>query len=305
MDFADNVLLRLASTPTRNALLSQAVLGTMVDTAFDTSTANVAGPYALDVEQLDLGVEIPRTATLEGTYEQAPGTLPGMLRLRVGNLQLGETLRVDSLWRGQLIARIITSDNRITAVSGGFALLDLDRAIEAALGALPVGVALETERRKELLKRLKAGALLPDVIDDAALNHMLAAAGVSSLADLVAQQGVANLGALRIRFTSAPEVEPPPVPVRLPVTVAVLVHNTLDGLSTLFAKGRAIAAALAMDPAAQPAAAQLTRRVPILQCWFVPGTLFDNADWPGATAAARASALTQLLSGQGIALASV
>ena len=71
----------------------------------------------------------------------------------------------------------------------------------------------------------------------------------------------------------------------------------------MLADSRSIRAALAEDSAVQPLPAPLRRRVPIPLVWMVPATLFDDAQWPGADRAARIAATADLLSNQGIALA--
>lgn len=302
MNFVDATLLRLASPAERQAMLTQDILGGMLAAAFDTASAAIQGPYAIAVDRLDLGVEVGRSVTVDGTYVASPGTLPGDLRLKVGNLQVGRPLQVDTLWRGQLIARWTPQDDRVTSVSGGFTLLDIDRQIISDLGALPAGGALETERRTRLIARLKAGAAQPDVVDDQLLDALFAASGVADAAGLLKAQGTSDIARLKITF-SPPAQAGAPVPLRLPVTVAVLIRDSVASLAQMFADSRAIRSALAADPAVQPADAAVRRLVPVLLLWVLPSTSFNDAGWPGGNPAARKANAIQLLSGQGIALA--
>lgn len=305
VDFLDDTALKLATAAGRAALLDQATLGQMAEAAFDTATAAIEGPFAVHVETLDLGLEIARPALVEGTIRTAPGIPPAELRLRVDGLAATPPLLVDALWRGSLIARSTPQDDLVTGVGGSFTLLDLDRAVIAELGALPGSApALEAARRAQLLARLRAGAAEPASMRSADLDHMLEAAGAADVGTVLAARGAIGLGAFRLSFSAAAPVVPP-VPVSLPVTVAVLVRDAPLHLSALLAESRSVRTALASDPAVQPVAAPLRRRTPILVLWAVPATLLDDPAWPGADRAARRAAAAELLQGQGIALAAV
>ncbi|MFA7587309.1 MAG: hypothetical protein WCY11_14120, partial [Novosphingobium sp.] len=74
-------------------------------------------------------------------------------------------------------------------------------------------------------------------------------------------------------------------------------------LSRLFVETRAIATALAADPAVQAEPSPVRRRVPVLMVWVLPENTFNDPGWPGTSPAARKAAAIQLLSGQGIVLA--
>lgn len=302
MNFVDGTLVSLANAPGRNALLDQAALAQMLAAAFDTEAAPLDGPFALGVETTDLGVEISPRLMLEGGWT-LPGGVPTDARFRIEGLRIGQPLRVDALWRGRLIARTVPQDGRVEAVAAGFIPTDIDRTIVAALGALPADpAALEAARRQELRTRLTAGMAQPAALDDRALDGMLARAGVANVGALLAAEGAAALGAVRLRF-SAPAAGEPASPVSLPVTVAVLVRDVPLGLAALLAESRAVRAALAADPAAAPAPATIRRRTPVLVLWVVPEAAFDDIDWPGGDRAARRSAAGDMLSVQGIGLA--
>lgn len=304
MDFVDAVVLRCATAEGRATLLDQDGLAQMVEAAFDVTALPVQGPYAMTVDTLDLGLELVRPAVLSGAYTAVPGAIPAELRLRIDGLAPAQPLRVDALWRGALIARQVPQEDRVTAVSGAFASTDIDRAIIADLGALPTNAAvLEAERRRRLLRRLRAGDAVPDAINDLALDRMLAVAGVTDTASLLAGRGTTGLGTFRIGFSAAAAVAAVPVPITLPVTVAVIARDAPLHLSALLAESRSIRAALADDPSVQPAAAARRRRTPILVLWAIPGSLLDDTGWPGADRPARRTAAAGLLAGQGIALA--
>lgn len=302
MDFVDGTLLGLADAAGRGALLDQAALAQMTMAAFDVTAAPLQGPFALDVETAELGLELAPRLVLEGSWT-LPGGLPTDARFRIEGVRSGMPLRVEALWRGNLIARAVPQDSRIDDVTARFVATDLDRAIVAAQGALPAdAAALEAARRKELRARLSAGMAQPAALDDAVLDGMLARAGVANVGALLAAEGTAALGGVRVRF-SAPAADAPAVPITLPVTIAVLVRNVPLALATLFAESRAVRAALAADPSAAAAPAPIRRRTPILVLWVVPAAAFDDADWPGADRAARRGAAGDLLAAQGIGLA--
>lgn len=295
-------ILKCATAAGRAGLLDQVCLAQIVQAAFDVVAFPVQGPYALIVDTLDLGLEVARPALVHGSYTATPGAMPADLRLRIDGFSPAQPLRVDALWRGALIARQMWQDDSIIAAGGGFTPQNIDRAIIADLGALPASpAALEAERRRRLLVRLRLNAMVPNAIDDAALGQMFATAGVADAASLLAARGNAELGAFRISFSAAAAA--PPVPVSLPVTVAVLARDAPLQLSALLAESRSIRAALADDPSVQPAAAAIRRRTPILVLWTIPATLLDDPDWPGADRPARRVAAADLLAGQGIALA--
>jgi hypothetical protein len=302
LDFVDGTMVSLADAARRNALLDQAALAQMTAAAFDVSTTPLEGPFALDVETAELGLELAPRLTLEGSWT-LPGGMPTDARFRVEGLRLGDPLRIEALWRGRLIARTVPQDSRIEEVTARFAATDIDKAIVAALGALPADpAALEAARRNQLRTRLTAGMAQPAALDDAALDDMLARAGVASVGALLAAEGAAALGAVRVRF-SAPAPGTPASPVTLPVIVAVLVRNVPLPLAALFAETRAVRAALAADPTVTPAPAPIRRRASVLVLWVVPAAAFDDADWPGADRAARRGAAGELLAAQEIGLA--
>lgn len=302
MDFADNSLLRLSTSAGRDEFLDQLALRQLAEAAFDTSLHPLEGPFALDVEKVDFGEEMTAPVTLEGHIVPAPGQLPAEVRLKAIGLQGASPARADLILRGTLIGRRILVDDRVEAVGGGFAMLDLDREIEAELGGLPADPAvLERERRTRLIERLRAGAARPDTIGDAVIDSMLASANSADMGELLDRRGTAGLARFSLKFRGGGAATP--VPVRLAVTLAALVRNADSRIRDLLAESRAVQAALATMPSLQAPAAELRRRTAIPVLWLLPGAfLDDDDDWPGANRAAKRAAAADLLGGQGIVM---
>lgn len=302
MDFSDKAILRLATPAGRNSLLDQTTLAQMAEAGFDTAAHPLTGPFALEVDTVDLGAEIARAATLEGQIVSVPGSPPMDVRLKLAGFPAAAPLRIDALWRGALIARRVPQDDRVEAVSGGFSALDIDREIIADLGALPrSSSALEAERRRRLAARLGEGAANPDLIDSGSLDAMLGAANAADVATLIEARGTAGLARFLLQFGAAAAT--PPVPVRLPSTIAVIVRDAPLRLASLLAETRTVLSALSDTPALQPNVSEIRRRSSVLVLWVVPQEVLDDDGWPGADRSARRTAAAELLSPQGIALA--
>ncbi|MFT8245011.1 hypothetical protein [Roseomonas sp. BN140053] len=302
MDIADSLLLRVATEAGRTALLDQESLGQLAGSAFDLSLDPLSGPFALALDSAQIGVEAAPPLLLEGMWRAGDAPVATELRLALRGLRAASPARAEALWRGELIARRIPADSVVEGVRPRFALLDLDRSLAAAPGGLPADAdALEAARRGELLARLKTGMEQPELLDEAALDDLLRAAGQDSVAGLLAARGSTALGTLRVTF-SAPAAGPP-VPVRLPVTVAVFLRETLSPLAPLLAEIRAVREALGRDPDVLPPPAPLRRRAAIAALVVTPAALFDAPGWPGGDATARRAAAVEFLAREGVALA--
>ena len=96
--------------------------------------------------------------------------------------------------------------------------------------------------------------------------------------ELEATEHLAEAG---VRFSAAAAAAPRAI--ALPVTVWLLVRDADLGLAALLSESRRLRRRL--DPAeyAAPRPRDLPQRHPMLVAWLVPGALFDDDDWPGAT----------------------
>ena len=302
MDFPDSTLIRLSTEAGRNALLSQSALAHLASAAFDLSLDPIEGPFALSVETAETGVEIVPSVSVDGTIRAPDRPAPNELRLVLRGLRPVAPLRADALWRGELIARRVSRDSVIEDALPAFTALDLDRVIAASTGGLPADpTALEAARRAELLARLRARMTQPGLLDEAGLQALLDEAGQRDVAGLLALRGCTALGTLRLRF-SAPSAGPPE-PVRLPVTIAVMVRSAIGSLSAFLAEARALREHLARDAEALPPPAPLRRRVQILPLLVLPQATFFAPGWPGADSAERQRTAEEFLQRESVGLA--
>ncbi|WP_207537825.1 hypothetical protein [Sabulicella rubraurantiaca] len=264
----------------------------MAAAAFDLSLDPLQGPFSLVLESTQSGIEVNPSVTVEGTLRFPDQAVPAELRLVLRGLLTGFPLRAEALWRGNLVARREPRDSVIEEAIPAFAAADLDRAIVAAEGALPAEPsALEAARRKELAARLRGHMHQPAALDDATLGRLLGALGAAG--DEEAR------GTVRLRF-SAP-AGGPPVPVILPVTIAVMARESLTSLSQFLAEARALRDHLTRDAEALPPPAPLRRRVQVLPLLIMPAAAF--ADWPGDDAASRRAAAEEFFQRESIGLA--
>jgi hypothetical protein len=116
-------------------------------------------------------------------------------------------------------------------------------------------------------------------------------------------------GAATVGFSAAQ----PPVsaPLALPVTAVVLARDAGFSLTALLAETRFVRERLTAAGIERATDSTLPRRAAVVAVWVLPVTVFDDADWPGATAGmdeaqrrlARRTAAAQWLTAEGIAVA--
>jgi hypothetical protein len=304
----DAVAIRLGDPAARDGVFDEAALAAVVAAGYDAAALEAEGPYSAVFDELRLGLAAPSTATanavwgLTGSSDRTEASftiqLPG-----------GDGPRIDALWRGAVVARVVHDRSTITEVAVTRpALGTIDADIESDLGALPTDpAALESERRARLIERLRERLDQPDALDDDRLDEILRDAGAADVGELLA--GTANPAAVTVAFSPSPP--PAPQVLVLPVTAALLVRDVGASIAGLLADSRA--AADALEPLALQRANpdRLPRRRPIVVVWLLPQATFDDSDWPGAEAdmtpdqarAARRAAAAAWLAEQGIALA--
>jgi hypothetical protein len=310
--FEDGVLVRLATAGLRPALFDSGTLEQFVTALYDTSFVTVEGPFQAVFDQLDLGVAVPRIGSLEGEW-----AAPGSSERTAVNVRMtgaaGGPLQVDALWRGFIVARETHPTGHLRSVSTTLPSPGaIDADIVKTLGALPADAAtLETERRKRLLAALKAAVSEPNVISDGELDRLLTRMGAASVNDYFDRlHGAAALETVRVTIDEP--APPASSPKPLPVAAAILIRNAGFSVSQLLAESRA--ARDQLEPMALGRAENgLKRRRDLLVVWIVPGTVFDDPDWPGATQGmaadvarqARRTAAGQWLANEGIGLAPI
>jgi hypothetical protein len=93
------------------------------------------------------------------------------------------------------------------------------------------------------------------------------------------------------------------VPVRLPVTILVLVRDAMPPLAAFLSEARALREHLGRDAALLPPPSPLRRRAQILPLLVLPATAFDTPGFPGADPAQRRAAAGEFLAREAIGLA--
>jgi hypothetical protein len=311
MNYVDTTLVRLADPATRAPLFDAVALEQIVRAAYDTASMPVAGPFQAVFDDFQLGFAVPPAATLEGAWGPVGGVERFEARFHLLGLGGDSPPRVDALWRGSVVARVPASNDRVTAVGGSWPDAGrIDADIEADLGALPADpAALEQERRTRFLDRVRATLHAPTLFTGAALDAWLREVGAESVGDLLTRyRGTVHAGAVQVTF--APPDPVPPSPRALPVAAALLIRDADFSVGDLLAESKTVRARLEGLGLHRPPDPALRPRQPLLTVWVVPGTVFDDADWPGAAAgmtadqarAARRAAAGAWLAREGIGL---
>src|SRR5262245_18756422 len=105
MNFVDFALVRLAQDATRASVFDQDSLGQIVAAAYASEAASLDGPYTGLFDEFQLGVPIPRRATVDGYWGSLTGMERTEVRLALAGVGRASTVRVDALWRGSIVAR--------------------------------------------------------------------------------------------------------------------------------------------------------------------------------------------------------
>jgi hypothetical protein len=308
--FSDRILVRLGTQATRAAVFDSASLESVVEASYDTSALPVQAPFQAVFDELQLGVAAPQLATANGTWNPVGGVERTESSFTIAGVG-ADTPRIDALWRGAVVARVVRDLATIESVETTWPEIGtIDADIVSDLGGLPVAPEdLEDERRLRLVQRMRATLDQPARFDDVRLESMLHEAGVESVTDLLERfRGTVVPATATLEFSAAPPAAP--TPVALPVTAAVLVRDVGFSVSELLASTRLVRERLAPLSIERPVDPALHRRNAIVGIWIVPVETFDDADWPGAPAgqnaaqrrAARRAAAADWLAGEGIGL---
>ena len=305
MNFLDQTLVRLATATTRAGLFDQLALEHLVAAGYDAAGMGVTGLYQPSFDEFRMGVSLPSTPRVEGFWQQAGRAEPTELRLTVTGMG-GDSISVDGLWRGSIIARVGAVEAPVTAVQGRFAdlsLESLDAEIAGSLGSLPAGAQLEQERRSRLLQRFRQGLALPTQITDATVSEWLRAQHADSVGAAL-ERGRGQLGVAGLTVTMAAAPPLPALPRPLPVTVALLIRDHGVSLAELLQVSHRVRERLGALGVERPRGGA-GQRHGILVGWMLPAPFLDDADWPGTDRAARRTAASAWLGAEGIALVPV
>jgi hypothetical protein len=305
MNFVDFTLVRLAQDETRASVFDQDALAQIVAAGYAAEGATLAGPYSGLFDELQVGVSIPRRATIDGHWCSTTGERT-VVRLELAGAGRPSTVRVDAIWRGSVVARTSPASSRIRQVISSWPGPDgIDREIIGALGSLPADpVALEAERRSRFLSRVRAAFPQSGAFTDAWFDDWLGRIGARSVGDLMTRfQGQLLTGALEIAF--ADPAETPPSPRLLPLSAAILIRDAPLSIADLLADSKMIREHLFEAGVERAPDQAMSRRAPLVVVWIVPDTVFEDVDWPGADAAARRRSAAAWLGAEGIAVATL
>ncbi len=306
MNFADRVVLMLASTAKRAALFDDIALAQIASAAYDTSRATVQPPYRAVFDEMKVGIPVPRPGTVEGQFGDAASAERSLLNLTVSGMGSSAWL-VDALWKGSIVATATMATSKITGVRVGFPDLGrIDARIVQDLGALPAdAVALADARRTRLVAALTAEAAVDATVVPELLDREIRAAGAADINDYFRRaSGTRAFGPVQVQW-SAP-VAPAASPRPLPISAPLIVRETLAGLAQLLADTRMAIDYLEQAGHGQPdGASGLPQRQPLVPVWLVSSAALGDVDLPGADPPARRKALGDTLAELGIGLAVV
>lgn len=312
MNFADLTLTRLADPDLRASIFGQDALQQILAAGYEVEPAALEGPLTAVFDRLSLALTVRRRLSIDGRWGTLSDPHSHQAALTLDTTDNSAPLRVDALWQGAIVARLGAAESRIEAVASSWPdIAGIDAAIVAELGALPESAQeREAQRRLHVLRRWRAAALQPEVVNDAALETWLALAGAPSVSQLLQlPAGAAPVAAGSMQLAFSPARTGPPAPTTLPVSVAVLVRDHPFELGALLAESRLVRESLETQGANRPSDLPLPVRSRLIVAWIVPADVFDDPDWPGGTTGSsaddnprRRTAARQWLGREGIGL---
>jgi hypothetical protein len=222
-------------------------------------------------------------------------------------------LRADAFWRGAVVARSAPEESVIESLDLKWAdLAGVDTAVAAANGgALPADpAALEAARRDQLVQLMQAEMQSPETLTDARVARLLGDMGVASASELLSA-GTGRVATTGVTFSAPTGL--PPSPQRYPIAAALLIRDQGFSLADLLVESKVLRSRLEESGVEGPRPPKLPIRRRLLVIWVMPVEVFDDTDWPGATAgmnemsrrAARRQRAGQWLAQEGIGLAVV
>lgn len=311
MQFRDKTLVRLSDPETRGDVFDEVALDQILSAAYDVDTLPVNAPFSAVFDRFRLGYAETYSVHGEGQLYGRHGDA-GRVTLTLADWQPGQVVQADAFWRGAVIARSAHDDSVIELLDFDWSVLSkVDAAAAAANGGeLPSDPrALEAARRTALVALLKDDMQSPDALTDARLDRLLGNVGAAGVSDLLENRAgrPAHLG---IGFSEPAGM--PPRQRRFPVAAALLIRERF-AVADLLLESKLLRHRLAEAGVETPRPQTLPLRHPLLVIWVVTARLFEDEDWPGATAgmnpsqrlAARRARAGQWLAREGIGLAVV
>lgn len=292
MNYEDATLIRLADQVSRSTLFDDLALEQLVSAAYKTDILPVTAPYQPIFNELQLGVAIANLGMVEGIWNQVGGVDRVEARFHTSGLGTHSLIRVDALWRGEIVARTSSINSIITEVNTNWPDAGaIDAEIIAALGNLPTNPqVLEQERRTRFLVRIRAALNQPSGFTDEIFDKWLFSVGATSVSDLIARfQGTVHSSAVQVTF---PPPDPsPPSPKALPITAAILIRDIGFSIAQLLMESKMLREQLERQGLERSPDPSLPLRHSLLIVWVIPVTVFDDASWIGGTAGMTPAAL--------------
>jgi hypothetical protein len=306
VNFVDRTFVALADPATRATALDAMSLEQILEAAYDVDVIGpLQGPFEPHFDEFELGFSPAGVGILDGVWALVGSTERTEARFTLAGLAADGAARVDAVWRGSILARAAAAGEPITAVRASWPSRPrVDAAVAAANGGvLPGGAALETARRTELLTEIRNDLDDPARFAPEDLDALVAGADASSVGELLEQTVDRPLGVVQLDFD-----EPQPVSEArrpLPIAAALLIRDAPLDIAELVSESKRLRDRLAPAGLERPKDEELRLRYPVVVVWVVPQTVFDDADWPGATPAARRTAAGEWLAREGIGLAAL
>ena len=286
MDFVDSTILRLADESARNAVFDSDSLSQILSASHDVRGTGVEEPFAVVFDEISFVHDEESRVDLDGSWITMGQTERTEVALRAAGLGVAIP-RIDLLVAGAVLATSPAGGGRVAAVEVSW--LELN-GIDGEIAPLPSDPAvLEQRRRERLLARIRGHLDQPAVFDDGALGRWLTRLGVESVTELM-NRPLAAGATLRVTFGDGPDETPRRR--RFPVAAALLVRDAPVSVASLLDETRRIRPHLHRLGFGQGDVGPRARRSPIV-AWVLPGTLFDDVAWPGATTGSAADRRAQ------------
>jgi hypothetical protein len=281
VNFVDATFVRLADPASRVGVFDEVALEQLVRAAYHADALGLQGPFEPVFDEFRLGVPASQLATVDGSWSLVGGADRTEMQLRVVGLGRDDDGRVDAVWRGAIVARVVPPTGQITEVGTTFPDPNgIDDEIVADLSALPADpVALEAERRRRYLARARAAVAQPDALTDAVFDAWLHRLGFTSVSDLMAHRGIVAAAAVKVTFS--PPTAAPSAPLPLPITAILLVRGAEFSVAKLLADSHALRDRLGAFGVERPCEQTLPVRTPVVVIWMIPPSVFDDPAWPG------------------------
>jgi hypothetical protein len=306
VNFVDKTFVELADPAARATLIDSTALEQILTAAYDTDAIGpLQGPFEAAFDEFELGLAEGGVGIIDGSWAAVGAIERTEARFRLAGIGDDPSPRVDAVWRGSILARYSLAGDPITAVHASWPSGDrVDASVATANGGvLPTGGALETARRTELLAEIRDDLGDPARFEIEDLDALAANTKATTVGELLARDGVDRFGVLQVDFGEAQPGSDAARP--LPIAAALLIRAAPLSVAELVVESKRVRRLLEPAGLGRPKDDRLPLRNPFVVIWVVPASVFDDPDWPGATAGARRAAAGEWLAREGLGLAAV